>query len=249
MATIGDTLREARMRQHLDIADVEASTKIRAKYLRALENEEFGMLPGPTFVKTFLRTYAEALGLDPHVLLEEYRANYESGDEVDHIQSLGPPGLARDRRRRGPRPGPGSLLLLILVAVVAALVGIGLLSSDDEGSGGEAAETTPQTETTSRRDQRPERRRPRRVVLRIAPITPTYVCVDRGAGTPVIFENTIDAPQTFRGKLLRVNLGKTDVQIRKNGRPVPVATGPNPIGFEFTVRGRRPLPLGERPCA
>ena len=86
-------------------------------------------------------------------------------------------------------------------------------------------------------------------MLRIAPITPTYVCVDRGAGTPVIFENTIEAPQTFRGKLLRVNLGKTDVQIRKNGRPVPVATGPNPIGFEFTVRGRRPLPLGERPCA
>jgi cytoskeleton protein RodZ len=249
MATIGDTLREARMRQRLDIADVEARTKIRAKYLRALENEEFGMLPGPTFVKTFLRTYAEALGLDPHLLLEEYRANYESGDEVEHIQSLGPPGLARDRRRRAPRPGPGSLLLLILVAVVGALVGIGLLSSDDEGSGGEAAETTPRTETTPRRDQRQERRRPRRVVLRIAPVTPTYVCVDRGAGTPVIFENTIDAPQTFRGKRLRVNLGKTDVQIRKNGRPVPVATGPNPVGFEFTVRGRRPLPLGERPCA
>jgi cytoskeleton protein RodZ len=249
MATIGDTLREARMRQRLDIADVESRTKIRAKYLRALENEEFGMLPGPTFVKTFLRTYAEALGLDPHVLLEEYRANYEPGDEVEHIQSLGPPGLARDRRRRGPRPGPGSLLLLILVAVVAALVGIGLLSSDDEGGGGEAAETTPQTETTPRRDQRPERRRPRRVVLRIAPITPTYVCVDRGAGTPVIFENTIDAPQTFRGRRLRVNLGKTDVEIRKNGRPVPVASGPNPVGFEFTVRGRRPLPLGERPCA
>jgi cytoskeleton protein RodZ len=249
MATIGDTLREARMRQRLDIADVEARTKIRAKYLRALENEEFGMLPGPTFVKTFLRTYSEALGLDPHLLLEEYRANYEPGDEVEHIQSLGPPSLARDRRRRGPRPGPGSALLLILVAVVAALVGIGLLSSDDEGGGGEAAETTPQTETTPRREQRPERRRPRRVLLRITPITPTYVCVDRGAGTPVIFENTIDAPQTFRGRLLRVNLGKTDVQIRKNGRPVPVATGPNPVGFVFTVRGRRPLPLGERPCA
>ena len=49
------------------------------------------MLPGPTFVKTFLRTYAEALGLDPHLLLEEYRAQYEPGDDVEHIQSLGPP--------------------------------------------------------------------------------------------------------------------------------------------------------------
>jgi cytoskeleton protein RodZ len=250
MATIGDTLREARMRQRLDIADVEASTKIRAKYLRALENEEFGMLPGPTFVKTFLRTYAEALGLDPHLLVEEYRAHHEPADDVEHIQSLGPPNLARDRRRRAPRLGPGSLLLLVVVAVVGALVAIGLLAGDDDDPGGEvASETAPRQETNERRQERPERRRPTRVVLRITPLTPTYVCVDRGTGTPVLFENTIDAPQTFRGKRLRVNLGKTDVEIRKNGRPVPVAPGPDPVGFEFTVRGRRSLPSGERPCA
>jgi hypothetical protein len=249
MATIGDTLREARMRQRLDIADVEASTKIRAKYLRALENEEFGMLPGPTFVKTFLRTYAEALGLDPHLLVEEYRANYEAGDDVEHIQSLGPPNLARDRRRRGPRLGPGSLLLLVVVAVVGALVAIGLLADSDDDGGEVAGETTPRTETAERPRQQPERRRPTRVILRITPITPTYVCVDRGSGKPVLFENTIDVAQTFRGKVVRVNLGKTDVQIRKNGRPVPITTGPDPVGFEFTVRGRRPLPLGERPCA
>ena len=71
MPSIGETLREARMRQRLDIADVEAKTKIRAKYLRALENEEFGMLPGPTFVKTFLHSYAEVLGLHPHLQVEE----------------------------------------------------------------------------------------------------------------------------------------------------------------------------------
>src|SRR4051795_11814855 len=112
MPTIGDSLREARMREHLDIADVEAKTKIRAKYLRALENEEFAMLPGPTFVKTFLRTYAEALGLDPQVLVEEYRATYEPREEAEHLQQLGPTAIARDRRRGGgggpstPRSGP-----------------------------------------------------------------------------------------------------------------------------------------------
>jgi cytoskeleton protein RodZ len=208
------------------------------------------MLPGPTFVKTFLRTYAEALGLDPHLLVEEYRANYEPGDDVDHIQSLGPPNLARDRRRRAPRLGPGSLLLLVVVAVVGALVAIGLLAGDDDDPWGDvASETAPRQETTERRQQQPERRRPTRVVLRITPLTPTYVCVDRGGGTPVLFETTIDAPQTFRGRTLRVNLGKTDVEIRKNGRPVPIASGPDPVGFEFTARGRRALPLGERPCA
>src|SRR5947209_2442078 len=64
MPEIGATLREARMRQRIDISEIEAQTKIRAKYLRALENEEWDLLPGPTFVKSFLRTYAAALGLD-----------------------------------------------------------------------------------------------------------------------------------------------------------------------------------------
>ena len=109
MPSIGDTLREARMRQRLDIADVEAKTKIRAKYLRALENEEFGMLPGPTFVKTFLRSYAEVLGLDPHLLVEDYRARYEARDEAE-LKPIGPPAMRRERRRRARPPGPWLLI-------------------------------------------------------------------------------------------------------------------------------------------
>ncbi len=85
--------------------------------------------------------------------------------------------------------------------------------------------------------------------LRVTPASPTYICVDRGAGTPVVFENTIDAAQTFRGKRIRVNLGKRDVQLRMNGKPVRVTPGPDPVGFAFTPRGSRELPVGERPCA
>src|SRR3712207_2250711 len=99
---IGERLREARMRQKIDIADVETATKIRAKYLRALENEEFGLLPGNTFVKTFLRTYAEYLGLDPQLLLEEYRAGYEPRDQAD-LQSY---SVAARTPRREPRRAP-----------------------------------------------------------------------------------------------------------------------------------------------
>ena len=73
MPEIGPTLREARMRARIDVSEIEAKTKIRAKYLRALENEEWGLLPGPTFVKSFLRTYAQALDLDGKALVEEYR--------------------------------------------------------------------------------------------------------------------------------------------------------------------------------
>src|SRR3954452_20716780 len=191
MPTIGDSLREARMREHLDIADVEARTKIRAKYLRALENEEFGMLPGPTFVKTFLRTYAEMLGLDPHVLVEEYRTNYEADDELE-LQPLGPPSaLGRDRGRRNRSPGPGALALIVLVVVVGVLVAIGLLSDDNSTGGGNQAartETTAERTTTQPKKEKPAA--PTRVKLRVVPSTPTWVCVDRGVGTTVVFENT-----------------------------------------------------------
>src|SRR3954452_22269126 len=103
MGTIGDTLREARIRQQIDITEVEERTKIRAKYLRALENEEFQLLPGSTFVRSFLRTYAEYLGLDPHVLLEELRMQYEPREEiVQDVQRIG--GTQRRARPRAPAP-------------------------------------------------------------------------------------------------------------------------------------------------
>ena len=243
------------MRQRLDIADVETKTKIRAKYLRALENEEFSMLPGPTFVKTFLRTYSEALGLDPHLLVEEYRANYEGGEEPETLTPLGPSASPRERRRGvGPprRVGPLLIVGLGVLAVVAALLVIGLLSSDDEGGdGGEepVAETT-ETEPSPQRTER-ERRppRPQRVVLRIAPVAETYVCIDTGPDTEIRFQGIITEPQTYRGKRLRVNLGNTSVEITRNGRPFAIEPTGEPVGFVFTPRSSRTLPLGERPCA
>jgi transcriptional regulator with XRE-family HTH domain len=246
MPSIGETLREARMRQRLDIADVEQRTKIRAKYLRALENEEFGMLPGPTFVKTFLRTYAEQLGLDPHVLVEEYRANYEGGDDLE-LQPLGPPSAIRRDRVRGPWLGPGVLALLLVVAVVAVLAVIGLLSGDDSGDKQAArTETTTQRTTTQPKKKKPAV--PKRVKLRVIPATATYVCVDHGEGTDVVFEGTIDKTETYRGKRVRVLFGKRDLQVWKNGKRVRVAPGAEPIAFAFAPRRTQQLPNGTGPC-
>src|SRR5437868_13936449 len=114
MQPIGERLREARRRQGRDISEVEAATKIRAKYLRALENDEFTMLPGSTYVKSFLRTYAEYLGLDAHLLVEEFRAQHEPRGE-EEIPTFTPPARARPaHERRAPGPGlpmsPGLLL-------------------------------------------------------------------------------------------------------------------------------------------
>src|ERR1700736_6310417 len=95
MTEIGETLRDARMRARIDVSEIEAKTKIRAKYLRALENEEWGLLPGPTFVKSFLRTYAQALGLDAKALVEEYRLNNEPPGEAALEPISGSPRRAR----------------------------------------------------------------------------------------------------------------------------------------------------------
>ena len=213
MPTIGDSLREGRMRQKLDIADVERQTKIRAKYLRALENEEFSMLPGPTFVKTFLRTYAELLGLDPHALVEEYRAHYEPRDELETLKPIGPPGPAGRDRGRGPGPRPWMVAALIGAVVVVGLIVLGLSTDERRRTAGAGPRPPIPRQRPPRR--RASRSRPRRRPLlrpewscEITPELPTYACLDRGAGTPVLYEGTLDAPRTFRGARLRANLAR-----------------------------------------
>jgi cytoskeleton protein RodZ len=252
MPSIGDTLREARMRQRLDIADVEERTKIRAKYLRALENEEFGLLPGTTFAKTFLRTYAEVLGLDPHVLVEEYRANYEPRDELD-LQALGPaPRARRERELRYPGPpSRGVAIGALVLGLLAFLIVLGV-TGEDEGDGEDrrAADTVTRTERTEPRERRrPRPATPSSVSLRVAPTVPTYLCVDTGAGTEIVYQGILQEPRTFKEEALRVNLGKTSVELRVNGKPFPLEPAPNPVGFEFDPKGSKELPAGQRPCA
>src|SRR5215213_7321865 len=142
------------MRQRLDITDVEAQTKIRAKYLRALENEDFGMLPGATFVKSFLRTYAEFLGLDPHLLVEEYRARHDPRDESELTPFAPPPS---GRRRRPPPRRPAWLPLV--AAVVGILVVLFVLgktgdSSDEPG-------TTTTTTTAAKKPAKQTKAKPK----------------------------------------------------------------------------------------
>src|SRR5437016_9353551 len=96
MADIGTTLREARMRARIDISEVEARTKIRAKYLRAIENEEWDLLPGPVYVKSFLRTYGDFLGLDSRLLIDDFKRRYERPADGD-MRPIASLGRERDR--------------------------------------------------------------------------------------------------------------------------------------------------------
>jgi len=102
MFEIGNTLREARLRRGLDIAECEIGTKIRAKYLRAMEDEHFDLLPSPAYVRGFLRTYAQYLGLDGQLMNDEYESRFLAGDGGGEHESRRP----RTRGgRAAPRPG------------------------------------------------------------------------------------------------------------------------------------------------
>lgn len=240
------------MRQRLDITDVEAQTKIRAKYLRALENEDFGMLPGSTFVKSFLRTYAEFLGLDPHVLVEEYRARHDPRDESELTPFARPP--KGRRRRRPPRRGPGWLPIAgAVTAIVALLLVLGLTGgSSDSGSQSTSTPTTT-AKTKKKVVQHPRTThrapRPTTVALRISPAAATYVCVDKGAGTAVVYEGTLSTPKSWKAKHLRINLGRRGVTITANHKHVKVPAGSDPIGYDFHPDKTRVMAPGERrPC-
>jgi cytoskeleton protein RodZ len=253
--SIGETLREARMRQRLDITDVEAKTKIRAKYLRALENEDFGMLPGPTFVKSFLRTYAEFLGLDPHLLVEEYRVMHDPRDESELTPFARPP-TGRERRRPPRRP-TWLPLAAVVIAIVAILLVLGLTggSSDNGTSTGSSTTTTSAKKTSKKKAAVVHHHRThhvaRTVHLRIVPAVATYVCVDKGPGTKIVYESPgtgLDAPKSWTAKRLRINLGRREVRLTANGRHVAVPAGADAIGFDFTPHSHHVI-QGARPCS
>jgi cytoskeleton protein RodZ len=121
MFEIGNSLREARLRQQLDFAELEQQTKIRSKYLQALEDEHFDVLPAPTYVKGFLRNYADALGLEGQLYVDEYNSRFVTGEEETPLRP-------RDYQRR-PRPqsyGP-RFQTRAVVLVLGAIAGVVVL--------------------------------------------------------------------------------------------------------------------------
>ena len=259
MPEIGDQLRETRMRNRIDITEVEAATKIRAKYLRALENEEWDLLPGPTFVKTFLRTYADYLGLDARQLTEEYRSRYErpSGQELTPFgTNLG----SRRSRPRRPVLAPWMAVFAGVILLVVALYLLGTWGGDDNGTGDEVSATpTPAaTEAPGGEDEKKKKRKetPARstvVRLQVQPTGPVSVCLENAAGEPLIENLTLEANQdteVFRSKRFRMSFGTGEAVMRIDGEVYAVSDNA-PVGYEVRAGGKpQRLAEAERPtCA
>jgi len=259
MPEIGETLREARMRERIDVSEIEAKTKIRAKYLRALENEEWDLLPGPTFVKSFLRTYATALGLDGKALVEEYRLNYERPSEPPE------PIVSSPRKVRVPRgsstgagPSRGYMALVGIVGVVIVLLIVGLVSGG--GKSGSTRSTSTRTDTTAKHEAVHKGSAHRAggasanattvVSLSLRATGTVYVCLLGEGGKRLINGQTLEAgarTPTFHAKRFALTLGNNAVALTLDGTPRAVPASSGAIGYTITKAGRQPLAPGHLP--
>lgn len=119
MFEIGSSLRQARERRGLELSDVERVTRIRSRYLKALEDERFDLIPGLVYAKGFLRTYAHYLGLDADRFLDELAAQLPPDEE----EAVGSTPLPVHRRRRLATTPLVGLVVVLVAAVVLWVLG------------------------------------------------------------------------------------------------------------------------------
>lgn len=248
------------MRARIDVSEIEARTKIRAKYLRALENEEWDLLPGPTFVRSFLRTYAQALDLDGRALVEEYRLRCEPPSEIEPQAVMATP--RRPRRRATPSvPGAskGYLLAVAGVCALIVLLVVGLLSgksspvrtvSTQHARTGEAHRGKATSARSGSAASAGRSSEPRRVAVSFSPSAPVYVCLIGDNGRKVIPGVIIQPPYTpvtYHAAHFDLTLGNNAVTMYVDGKALTVPASSQAIGYSITKSGRTPLAPGELP--
>jgi cytoskeleton protein RodZ len=254
MAEIGATLREARMRAKIDINEVEARTKIRAKYLRAIENEEWDLLPGEVYVKSFLRTYGEFLGLDTRQLLDDFRRRYErpSDHELRPIAPLGR-DRERDRKPRGPLIPPWLVIGAVLVVVLVVLYFVGIGSNNKNPTTTSTQASPPPRHRNRHHGTTRAAAKPTKVKLQLVPTGAVYVCLVDGTGKKLIpgqIFNTGQAIPTESASKLLLTLGNASVKMKVNGTNVTVSPSSSSIGYELVPGATKPLPTSQQPrCA
>ena len=231
MFDIGSSLREARLRQSLDFPELEERTKIRPKYLRALEDERFDILPAPTYVRGFLRSYADALGLDGQPFVDEYNTRFAVGDEDAPLRARRVPVQRRDRSGHESRI---AVLALFAIAVVTALVIAAWRFGGPEG------ETVPGLASQARGETTPQASSATgtaRLVVR-AVRGGSWMEVRAGsAAGKLLYSGTLEQGQrkSFEGRSLQLALAEPEnVAVRLNGNRVEL-----PAGTTFVVTSRR----------
>ena len=231
MFEIGTSLREARLRQGLDFPELEQATKIRGKYLRALEDEEFEILPAQTYVKGFLRAYADYLGLDGQLYVDEYNSRYVVGEEDAPF---------RHRRTSSPARSPRVqsrvvVLTLLGIALVTALVIVAWTRGSPRPQ--QVVGLTQQSSTPATPAAPPKAKLVRLAVR--ASNGASWIRVWQNSRT--VFAGWVDLGTTrvFRGRTIRLDARTPSaLTLRLNGKPAEFPAGTRDV--VATAKGLRP---------
>jgi hypothetical protein len=209
MLEIGSSLAEARQRRGLGLGEVERVTRIRIQQLRALEQERFDLLPPDPYRRSFLREYAEFLGLDGDRYVEEYDRRFRVPEPVPE------PPVALGRTARLRTLGGGRRLLGVAISILVVVIGVAawqLARSPGAAPGTSAEKTTaPQRQTkvpspvaplvASTPGARPAA--PATLVVRAAR-GPCWLWVRLGSGSgPTIYQQTLQTGHSARFSLRR----------------------------------------------
>lgn len=253
---VGRTLRETRTRRKIDLADVEAATKIRGRYLRAIENEEWDLLPGETYARAFIRAYADHLGLDGERLAEEQRRDRGVMRPGERLPKVDPVRLkpARRRSRQLPRVSPRLLAVIVSMALVAVLVAVGL-SSGGDGSSGPGGAGAPRQ--AGQRDggksggaESSPQQQPSGHVVTLTANAEVWVCLIDATGEPLIDGQILSAGASegpYRSGSFTVSFGNGEVTMMVDGQQASIPETSSPVGYEIDAGEPRQLSEGERP--
>jgi cytoskeleton protein RodZ len=232
---IGTTLREARVRRNLTLQQVEEDTKIRVKYVQAMENEDFDVMPGATYVRGFLRTYSEYLALDPEVMVDEYRSRGVKTGEIQEpfggVSMLGAP-----RSHRGRNTVLFVAIICLLVLGVIWILGRGGEPTQPSTTPGALGITSPSPSPSHSATPAPTHTPVVNGELRIsAPNGDSWLEVRKDSATgTVLFSGTVPKGKTklFVGKALWLRLGNPSaVRIKVDGRKAGLVNTANPVDY------------------
>jgi cytoskeleton protein RodZ len=247
---IGNSLREARLRQQLDFPEIEQATKIRAKYLRSLEEEQFEALPAQTYVKGFLRTYADYLGLEGQLYVDEFNSRYVVGEEQPPVRMSRPsarPPLARRIESRGV-----FLTVLAIGAIFALVIAAWKFgSAPEQHYQGVAPASTTRQRTTPVAPQRPaQRKKPKPATARLvftAAYGSCWLQIRAGSSTgPQVYEGTLEQTDRLalqpRRRFWLIAGAPGNLVASVNGRRVAIPGSGVTATFVVTARGFRQAP-------
>lgn len=246
---VGTILREARNRRKVELSEVEAATRIRFRYLRAIEDEEWDVLPGGVYTRGFIRTYASFLGLDGDRLVSDYRESVEPWH-----RSAGVPQPQPESGGAVGAPRGAALAVLAVIAVIAVAVTAIVAIPSGGGGGAIPAHRRQEVARKAKPPAKPAPSTREGVTVKLTASAEVWACLLDAKGKALVNGLILEAGAEegpFHSGSFTVSFGNGEVKMLIDGREAEIPATSSPVGYAIDSTGKlTKLEEAERPtCA